>query len=185
MSKFKVGQRVRVKDHLTAYKGVDGEITAVRMFMGSEPNLDVRLDGYDIPHTFIADELSPADPVPTATDELQQAREAYDDAQESLSEEFSTEFGEVVALRNALEAADELIIVLEALSAARQQRIGALENALEPLDKIWAAWREYAVNHMDYPSDFHQWLHGLLSSSREHAMYQAAYEALHADENGE
>lgn len=69
MSEFRVGDRVRVKNHLTAYKGVEGKIVTVRTFLGSEPNLDVQLDGYDIPHTFIADELAPADaPEPSADD---------------------------------------------------------------------------------------------------------------------
>lgn len=74
MSEFRVGQRVRVKEHLTAYKGLTGEVTVVRAFMGGEPNIDVQLDGYEIPHTFIADELAPADPPAPAKDGLEQAR---------------------------------------------------------------------------------------------------------------
>jgi len=63
MSEFHAGQRVMVGDHLTAYKGVSGEVVAVRGLMGSEPNISVLLDGYDIPHPFIASELIPIDSV--------------------------------------------------------------------------------------------------------------------------
>lgn len=79
-----------------------------------------------------------------------------------------------------LAALGEALAADHALIAEQQQRIEALEAGLEPFGKIWTAWREYAVEHMDYPSDFNRWLHGLLSSSREHDMYQRAHDLLHA-----
>ena len=64
----------------------------------------------------------------TTNDELQTARDEYADAQESLSVEPGTEFGQIVVLGNALDAAGELITALEAHAAAQQQRIDALER---------------------------------------------------------
>lgn len=68
----------------------------------------------------------------TTNDELQAARDEYADAQESLSVEPGTEFGQIVVLGNALDAAGELITALEAHAAAQQQRINELTAALEP-----------------------------------------------------
>lgn len=69
-------------------------------------------------------------------DALDTAREEYADAQESLSVELGTEFGQIVVMGNALEAADELITTLEAHAATQQQRIDALEKALADRERM-------------------------------------------------
>lgn len=113
------------------------------------------------------------------TKTLAELREAY--KREDYHEDGAFSHDDMNAFHRAARA---LIAALEVQNAEQQRRIDALEAGLEPFGKIWTAWREYAVEHRDYPSDFNRWLHGLLSSSREHDMYQRAHDLLHADEKG-
>lgn len=83
-------------------------------------------------------------------EDLAALRKTYDEAQDSLSIEYATEFGEGIALRNAIEAADELI-------AAQQQRIAELEAGLGKLvDNIYEPYIAEVIN--GYRGDIFDWI---------------------------
>ena len=113
-------------------------------------------------------------------------RETYDEAQDSLSIEYATEFSEGIALRNAIEAADELI-------AAQQQRIAELEKGLADTESMLyqanqllvSSW-SFMLNHnLIKPDDRAQTLIDVVERwNVEYAMRKSA-DMLRAEKGGE
>ena len=112
-------------------------------------------------------------------DELQAAREAYEEAGVALQASTSpAPRGAWVTLGNA---AAEYITALEARDAAQQQRIGELERGLKEVEELALEWLgDWGATDTDEGFLRHQ---GMFDIVVYRQMHHIAHAALHADDD--